>query len=121
MAASIQFREPISDGIVTLRRLRVEDAPAYAAAYRDDVSLGRLLGTESDPSESEIRERISGQDERAAAGRNIELAAADPGTDGFWGAVVLHSFDWRSRRNVTMPSLIGSRNWIDAAMTPFPT
>ena len=33
-------------GDVLLRRLRPDDAPAYAAAFGDDPELGRLLGME---------------------------------------------------------------------------
>ena len=94
----IDLAGPLSDGQVSLRPLRPEDVPAYAAAHRDDPDLGRLLGAEHDPSEPAVRERIGRQRERAAEGRSIELAIADPLTDAFWGALVLHSFDWRSRR-----------------------
>ena len=94
----IEFEGRLSDGEVTLRRLRAGDATAYAAAYREDPALGRLLGEEVDPGEVEVRERIGRQDERAAAGRSIELAIAEPATDALWGSLVLHSFDWRSRR-----------------------
>jgi [ribosomal protein S5]-alanine N-acetyltransferase len=94
----IEFDGRLSDGEVTLRRLRPGDASAYGAAYREDPDLGRLLGEEVDPDEAEVRERIDRQDERAAAGRSIELAIVDPGTDALWGSLILHSFDWRSRR-----------------------
>ena len=73
-----------ADGVV-LRRLRADDAPAYAAAFRDDPELGRLLGMEEDPAEERVRTRV-------AEGRSSELAIAGPG-DAFAGSVVLHSLD----------------------------
>jgi RimJ/RimL family protein N-acetyltransferase len=90
--------EPLTDGRVTLRWMRVDDAPACAAAFRDDPDLGRLIGVERDPDEAGIRERIAGQEEAAAEGRGIQLAIADPGSDAFSGSMILHSFDWHSRR-----------------------
>lgn len=94
----LSLPEPLTDGRVTLRWMRVDDAPACAAAFRDDPDLGRLIGVERDPDESGIRERIALQDERAADGRSLQLAVADPRSDVFWGAMILHSFDWHSRR-----------------------
>jgi RimJ/RimL family protein N-acetyltransferase len=78
--------------------MRADDAPACAAAFRDDPDLGRLIGVERDPDEAGIRERIARQDEHATAGRSLQLAVADPLSDEFWGAMILHSFDWHSRR-----------------------
>ena len=90
--------EPLTDGRVTLRWMRADDAPACAAAFRDDPDLGRLIGVERDPDEAGIRERIAHQDDHASAGRSLQLAIADPESDRFWGAMILHSFDWHSRR-----------------------
>jgi RimJ/RimL family protein N-acetyltransferase len=67
-----------------LRRLRASDAAAYAAAFRDDADLGRLLGVDEDPDEKSVRKRLA---------RTHELAIAEPGSDAFWGTVLLHSFD----------------------------
>lgn len=90
--------EPLSDGRATLRWMRVDDAPACAAAFRDDPDLGWLIGVERDPDEAGIRERIAHQDEHASEGRSLQLAIADPVSDAYWGAMILHSFDWHSRR-----------------------
>jgi [ribosomal protein S5]-alanine N-acetyltransferase len=94
----LSLAEPLSDGRVTLRLMRADDAPACAAAFRNDPDLGRLIGVERDPEEAGIRERIARQDEHAIEGRSLQLAVADPLSDGFWGAMILHSFDWHSRR-----------------------
>lgn len=94
----LSLPEPLTDGRVTLRWMRVDDAPACAAAFRDDPDLGHLIGVERDPDEAGIRERIARQDEHAADGRSLQLAVADPMSDVFWGAMILHSLDWHSRR-----------------------
>jgi len=94
----IALAEPLTDGRVTLRWMSVDDAPACAAAFRDDPDLGRLIGVEHDPDETGIRERIARQEEHAAEGRSLQLAIADPAGDAYWGSMILHSFDWHSRR-----------------------
>jgi RimJ/RimL family protein N-acetyltransferase len=83
---------------VVLRPLRLDDAAAYAAAFGADPELGALLGTEQDPDEESVRSRVEGQGRRAEEGKSVELAIAEPATDAFWGSVILHSFDWHSRR-----------------------
>lgn len=83
---------------VSLRALRLQDAGAYVAAFREDRDLGRLLGMEEDPSEESVRGRVERQAERAAAGQAVELAIADPASDALLGGLVLRSFDWHSRR-----------------------
>jgi len=75
---------------VTLRRLRSGDAAGYAAAFRDDPELGRLIGTEAEPDEAQVRAR-------ATADRRFELAITDE-DDAFAGMVLLHSLDERHRR-----------------------
>ena len=74
---------------VALRRLRTGDAAAYAAAFRDDPELGRLVGTESDPDEARCASAI-------VADRRFELAIVDE-DDAFAGMVLLHSLDERHR------------------------
>ena len=74
---------------MALRRLRAGDARAYAAAFKDDPELGRLIGTETDPDEARVRDR-------ATADRRFELAIADE-DDAFAGMVLLHSLDERHR------------------------
>jgi RimJ/RimL family protein N-acetyltransferase len=74
---------------VALRRLRTGDAAAYAAAFRDDPEIGRLVGTESDPDEAQVRQRV-------VADRRFELAIVDE-EDAFAGMVLLHSLDERHR------------------------
>jgi RimJ/RimL family protein N-acetyltransferase len=94
----LELSEPLSDGRVTLRCMCAEDAAASARAFRDDPDLGRLIGVEHDPDEAGIGERIARQGEPAAQGRSFQLAIVDAVSDAFWGTMILHSFDWHSRR-----------------------
>jgi RimJ/RimL family protein N-acetyltransferase len=81
-----------------LRPLRHADAAAYARTFRDDPNLGRLLGFEHDLDESAVVERIDRLARRAEEGAAAELAIANPVTDAFWGAVLVHSLAWQHRR-----------------------
>jgi RimJ/RimL family protein N-acetyltransferase len=74
---------------VTLRSLREDDAPAYAAAFREDPELGRLVGAETDPDAAAVRERIADAAQRAG----FELAIADGASDAFRGVVAVHSVE----------------------------
>jgi len=94
----IDLPASLSDDAVTLRPLRVDDAPAYVAAFIDDQELGRLLGVEKDPDEQSIHEEISRQNRRSEEGAGARLVIADPATDAFWGEITLHSFEWQHRR-----------------------
>jgi len=86
----IELPERLERDGVALRRLRAGDAPAFAAAFRDDPDLGRLLGMEEDPGEDWVRAR-------AEEGWPSALAVAGP-EDGFAGLVLLHSLDEHHRR-----------------------
>jgi RimJ/RimL family protein N-acetyltransferase len=86
----IELPDTLTGDGVALRRMRADDAPAYAAAFRDDAELGRLLGMEADPDEATMRERI-------AQARKNSLAIAGP-DGGFAGEVLLHSLDEQHRR-----------------------
>ena len=94
----IELPDQLADDRVTVRPMRSEDAAAYAAAFRDDPDLGRLVGVKEDPDEQTVRKQVERQAQRAEDGKGVELAIADPATDVFWGSVILHSFDWESRR-----------------------
>jgi [ribosomal protein S5]-alanine N-acetyltransferase len=85
------------DGVV-LRRLRVEDAEAYVAAFGADPDLGRRLGMEEDPKEAPIRERAARMPELARSGRLVEFAVAERAGGAFLGSMMLHSFDAKHRR-----------------------
>jgi RimJ/RimL family protein N-acetyltransferase len=97
-AVRISVPERLEDGIVALRPMRPDDAAPYAAAFRDDPGLGRLLGVEKDPDEASIRERIEGQAERTEDTKFVQLAITDAATDAFWGEIIVHSLHDHHRR-----------------------
>ena len=80
--------ELAGDG-VRLRPLRDDDAPAYAAAFRDDPELGLLIGTETDPDEASVRERIANAEQRGG----FELAITADVSDAFLGLVAVHGIE----------------------------
>jgi RimJ/RimL family protein N-acetyltransferase len=71
---------------IALRPLRAEDAPAHAAAFRDDPDLGRVLGFPTDPNEEWLRARVAGATER----EGFELAVTTDGSDELKGVVIVH-------------------------------
>lgn len=88
----------LEDDRAALRPMRVQDAPAYAAAFREDRELGRLLGIEADPDEASVGNRIEAQAQRAEETTSVALAIVDPVTDAFWGEVIAYSLDDHHRR-----------------------
>jgi RimJ/RimL family protein N-acetyltransferase len=97
-SVEIELPERLTDGVVALRPPRADDAGPYAAAFRDDRDLGRLVGAERDPDEAEALEGIEGSREYAAQGNGALLSIADASSDEFLGLVILHSFAWQHRR-----------------------
>ena len=75
----------LADERVTLRPLRVDDAPAFAAAFVDDPELGTLVGFEKDPDEAWFRESFDGDSDAGFA-----LAVTADGADTLLGIVVVH-------------------------------
>jgi RimJ/RimL family protein N-acetyltransferase len=91
---AIELPESLTGEGVLLRPLRAGDAPAFAAAFRDDPDLGRLLGFEEDPDEAWVRRRVVAP---PAAADVAELVIADPGSQDFRGLLLSHSRDRRHR------------------------
>jgi RimJ/RimL family protein N-acetyltransferase len=71
---------------IALRPLRADDAPAFAAAFRDDPDLGRAVGIPTDPDEEWLRARVDG----AAVRDGVELAVTTDGSDELRGVVIVH-------------------------------
>jgi RimJ/RimL family protein N-acetyltransferase len=83
---------------VVLRPLLAGDGPAYAAAFREDDQMGRLLGVEDDPTEAEVARRVEGARKRARVGRGAQLAVCTALDGAFVGEVLLHTFAWKHLR-----------------------
>ena len=94
----IRLPDRLRDEAVVLRGLRPDDAAPYAAAFGEDPDLGRLIGIETDPDETSVRERIEQLRDRTVEADFFQLAIADPVSDAFLGTVLVHSLDERQRR-----------------------
>jgi RimJ/RimL family protein N-acetyltransferase len=108
VAGEIRFtREPVPplpipeglerDGVV-LRRLRARDAAPFAAAFREDPTLGEQIGADEDPTENGVRRFIARQPGLRARGEFLGLAVTDVTKRPFLGHVMLHTFHWHHRR-----------------------
>jgi ribosomal-protein-alanine N-acetyltransferase len=71
---------------VALRVLCEDDAPAYAAAFRDDQELAGAIGAPHDPDAAWVRERVATADQRDG----FEMAITSDGSDAFRGVVAVH-------------------------------
>jgi RimJ/RimL family protein N-acetyltransferase len=78
-----------------VRPLREDDAPHYAAAFRDDPRLGLMAGFETDPDEDSLRRKVPEIAEHARLGSWAQLAITAPEEDRFLGDLILHHVDWR--------------------------
>lgn len=94
----ISLPERLDDGVAALRPLRADDAEPYAAAFREDLDLGRLLGLETDPDEAPLRERFQAQGSTSEDCAFVQLAIADATSDAFCGEMLVHSLSERHRR-----------------------
>ena len=77
MTRAIEVPDRIAGDRVLLRPLEPGNAGDWAAAMVDDPNLGPAWGTERDPDEAQLRERIERSAEWPAEGRGVELAIAD--------------------------------------------
>ena len=76
---------------------RVTRAP-FAAAFREDPTLGVLIGADEDPTENSVRRFIARQPGLRARGEFLGLAVTDASKRPFLGHVMLHTLAWRHKR-----------------------
>lgn len=88
----------LAAGDIRVRPVEAQDLAAYAAAFRDDPDLGRLLGVEEDPTEEALQSRLDREWLEPTGLRAYEWAIADAPSDAFLGSIELHSCDWNNRR-----------------------
>ncbi len=82
----------LSDGVVSIRLVTVEDASAFAGAFRDDPTLGVMIGNEADPTEADIVSRVeAGASEGTRTSRLHAIASADTGE--FLGGIGIYRVD----------------------------
>jgi RimJ/RimL family protein N-acetyltransferase len=91
----------LSDGVVSIRRLRADDIAPYVAAFRDDPALTNLLGYEEQPDAPHVQRWVDAAWRGPPELRQWEFAIADAATDVFLGTIMLHSCDWKNRRAET--------------------
>ena len=58
---SLPVPEDLERDGIALRRLRARDAGPFAAAFREDPTLGVLIGADEDPTENSVRRFIARQ------------------------------------------------------------
>ncbi len=95
---SLPVPEDLERDGIALRRLRARDAGAFAGAFREDPTLGVLIGADEDPTENSVRRFIARQPGLRARGEFLGLAVSDASKRPFLGHVMLHTLAWRHRR-----------------------
>jgi len=95
---SLTVPEGLERDGVALRRLRARDAGPFACAFKDDPTLGVMIGADEDPTENSIRRFIARQPGLRARGEFLGLAVTDTTKRPFLGHVMLHTFAWRHKR-----------------------
>jgi RimJ/RimL family protein N-acetyltransferase len=95
---SLPVPEDLERDGVALRRLRARDASPFAAAFREDPTLGEQIGADEDPTENGVRRFIARQPGLRARGEFLGLAVTDPTRKPFLGQVMLHTVAWRHKR-----------------------
>lgn len=75
---------------MAIRLVTVDDAPAFAEAFRDDPALGTAIGNEADPTEADVMSRLNAGT-RADGGQLNAIADADTGR--FVGTIGIYRID----------------------------
>lgn len=94
----IDLPERLDGEVVALRRMRDDDAPAFAGAFIEDPDLGRLLGFDEDPTQDAVIERVAQAPIKAGQGRAAEFSICSIEGERFLGSMLLHSFAWEHLR-----------------------
>jgi RimJ/RimL family protein N-acetyltransferase len=85
--------EPLSDGVVTLRLWRSDDAPALAAALQDP-EIPRWTRVPSPYAEADACEWLAQDAERWASGEGAHFAVVDAESDELIGSFGITDFEW---------------------------
>jgi RimJ/RimL family protein N-acetyltransferase len=86
--------QPLSDGVVVVRRSAERDIPEVLIAYQDDPGLHRGLGEARPPSGAELGRRSDTAEFERLAGTRLTLTIARSGSDVCCGEVRIQDVDW---------------------------
>ncbi len=93
-----ELREPLSDGVVSVRTGAERDIPEVLIAYQDDPTLHLRMGQLRPPSGAELGRRAERGEADRVAGRRLTLTILQPGDDTCCGQVQVHGVDWDNSR-----------------------
>ena len=93
--APLRLPRGLSDGVVAIRPLTTADAAPFVRAFKDDPTLGVIIGSETDPTEEEIEKQAQ---DTPGPGRLPTLAIADAGSLKFLGSIGVYRIDENHRR-----------------------
>ena len=88
------LREPLTDGIVSVRPMAERDIPEILIAYQDDPEMHLRIGRERPPSGAELGRYAERSDADRRAGTAVMLTVLDAGDDICQGQIRVHSVDW---------------------------
>jgi RimJ/RimL family protein N-acetyltransferase len=88
---------PLGDGVVELRLLSGDDAPAFLDGLRDRAVAHYAYSDQLDAEETAVREHIARVPDRVAADDAVLLAVLDAATGAFIGKTMLFHVDRDNR------------------------
>jgi len=93
-----ELREPLGDGVVSVRAGAERDIPEILIAYQDDPTLHLRMDQPRPPSGAELGRRAECAGADRAAGRRLTLTILESGDDTCRGQIYVHSVDWDNAR-----------------------
>ena len=94
------LEDPLTDGVVALRRSTERDIPDILIGYQDDRRLHQALGEDRPPSGAALGSRAERATDDLRAGRLLTLTILEEGSDVCRGEVRIADVDWENRRAV---------------------
>lgn len=98
MPSFSELRDPLTDGVVSLRFAADRDIPEVLIAYEDDPTLHLRMGQTRPPSGAELGRRAERAEADRVAGRRLALTLVQPGEDTCRGQVYVYEVDWDHAR-----------------------
>lgn len=119
MPAIPELREPLSNGVLSLRLSAERDIPEVLIAYQDDPELHLRLGEDKPPSGAELGRRQERADADRAHGTRVTFTVVEPPADVCRGQVNVHHTDWDNQRaelGLWLAPQVRGRGWAPAAL-----